>query len=239
MFRLVKVQIAWWWVRNHFTLLQHAADANDTKEWAKVLREIKSTRMWRGIVLAAEAIAVAVCAPIAWQTVPLEYLSAAGAAAVLGLAHYGRPAGRTILGTAVVAARFRKLNSDIVLRAYYAAGLGRPDRPDAEVRFGSPMSRDARNTGSQVVVDLPFGKGWSDVISAKEKIASGLDVHLNQVFLSPDKTSSAAGTPCSSRTGTPSPSRSGGPTCSTASHATSGSRSGSARTNAAAWSPCP
>jgi hypothetical protein len=90
----------------------------------------------------------------------------------------------------VVAPRFRKLNSDIVLRAYYAAGLGKPDRADQEVRFGSQMSRDARNTGSQVVVDLPYGKGWSDVAGAREKIASGLDVHTNQVFLTPDKTSS-------------------------------------------------
>ena len=95
-----------------------------------------------------------------------------------------------MVGTAVVAPRFRKLNSDIVLRAYYAAGLGKPDKADQEVRFGSPMSRDARNTGSQVVVDLPYGKGWSDVAGAREKIASGLDVHVNQVFLTPDKTSS-------------------------------------------------
>jgi S-DNA-T family DNA segregation ATPase FtsK/SpoIIIE len=77
-----------------------------------------------------------------------------------------------------------------VLRAYYAAGLGKPDRTDQEVRFGSQMSRDARNTGSQVLVDLPYGKGWTDVANCREKIASGLDVHVNQVFLTPDKTSS-------------------------------------------------
>ncbi|GAA5033770.1 cell division protein FtsK [Actinopolymorpha pittospori] len=190
LYRLVAQQIAWWWVRNHFTLLQHAADANDTKEWAKVLREIKATRLWRGIVLIGEAIAVALCLPLAWQTVPGPYLAGAAGVAILLLARHGRPVGRTIVGTAVVSPRFRKLNSDIVLRAYYAAGLGRPDRTDQEVRFGSPMGRDARNTGSQVVVDLPYGKGWSDVSAAREKIASGLDVHLNQVFLTPDKTSS-------------------------------------------------
>ena len=187
--RLIGQQIGWWWVRNHFALLQHAADSKDVKEWTRLHREIKNTRTWRGIVLAGEALVVAVGGPVAWHTAPGWCLLALPAS-VLALAHYGRPMGRSIIGTAVVAPRYRKLNSDIVLRAYYAAGLGRPDKPDQEVRFGSPMSRDARNTGSQVVVDLPYGKGWSDVLAAKEKIASGLDVHVNQVFLTPDKSSS-------------------------------------------------
>jgi hypothetical protein len=188
--RLVREQLAWWWVRNHFTLLQHAADTNDTKEWTKVLKEIKATRLWRGTVLAGEAATLGIGLPLVWAMVPHLYLVPVAAAVVLALAHYGRPPGRTIVGTAVVTPRFRKLNSDVVLRAYYAAGLGRPDKPDQEVRFGSQMSRDSRNTGSQVVVDLPYGKSWSDVLRAKEAIASGLDVHVNQVFLTPDKTSS-------------------------------------------------
>jgi hypothetical protein len=187
--RLVGQQIRWWWVRNQFTLLQHAADTKDTREWARLHREIKNTRTWRGIVLAAEVLAVGVGGSVAWHQAPGWCLLAASAG-VVALARYGRPMGRTIIGTAVVAPRFRKLNSDIVLRAYYAAGLGKPDKADLEIRFGSPMSRDPRNIGSQVVVDLPYGRGWSDVLAAKEKIASGLDVHLNQVFLTPDKSSS-------------------------------------------------
>jgi hypothetical protein len=189
LFRLIGQQIGWWWVRNQFALLQHAADSHDTKEWTRLHREIKNTRTWRGIVLGGELLAVAVGGPVAWHTIPGWCLLALPAG-VLALAHHGRPMGRTIIGTAVVAPRFRKLNSDIVLRAYYAAGLGKPDKTDQEVHFGSGMARDARNTGSQVVVDLPYGKGWSDVLNAKEKIASGLDVHLNQVFLTPDKSSS-------------------------------------------------
>jgi S-DNA-T family DNA segregation ATPase FtsK/SpoIIIE len=188
LFRLIGQQIGWWWVRNQFTLLQHAADSKDTREWARLHREIKNTRTWRGIVLAGEALAVGIGGPVAWNTAPGWCLLALPAG-ILALAHHGRPMGRTILGTAVVAPRFRKLNSDIVLRAYYAAGLGRPDKQDQEIHFGSPMSRDARNIGSQVVVDLPYGKGWSDVMKAKEAIASGLDVHVNQVFLTPDKSS--------------------------------------------------
>jgi hypothetical protein len=40
-----------------------------------------------------------------------------------------------------------------------------------------------------VVIDLSYGKGWTDALAAKEKMASGLDVGLNQVFLTPDKSS--------------------------------------------------
>ncbi|QNE19690.1 cell division protein FtsK [Kribbella qitaiheensis] len=190
LFRLVGKQIAWWWVPNSVALEQAAADDRELKEWEKIHRQLKATRLWRGCVLTAQNLGLMISAPIAWNAAPAGLLAAAGVGAVAALAHYGRPAGQTLVGTAVVAPRFRKLNSDIVLRAYYAAGLGKPDKTDQEIRFGSQMSRDARNTGSQVLVDLPYGKGWSDVQGAREKIASGLDVHMNQVFLSPDKSSS-------------------------------------------------
>lgn len=188
--RVAGGQIRWWWVPGAYSMEQHAANTNQLLEWQRVHREVKATRMWRGIVLAAETLALVIGLPIMLALVPAAWLLLVGTGAVAGLAHYGRPAGRTLIGTAVVAPRFRKLNSDIVLRAYYAAGLGNLSKPEQQIQFGSPMSRDARNTGSQVVIDLPYGKGWSDVMNAREKIASGLDVHVNQVFLSPDKTSS-------------------------------------------------
>ncbi|MEU4390598.1 cell division protein FtsK [Kribbella sp. NPDC023855] len=188
--RVLRNQLRWWWVPNSFALEQKAADGNELKEWEKIHRELKRTRLWRGFVLAAQNLGLAISAPIALNAAPTAAVAAAGAGLVAAAAHYGRPAGQTLVGTAVVAPRFRKLNSDIVLRAYYAAGLGKPDKADQEVRFGSQMSRDARNTGSQVLVDLPYGKGWTDVANCREKIASGLDVHVNQVFLTPDKTSS-------------------------------------------------
>jgi S-DNA-T family DNA segregation ATPase FtsK/SpoIIIE len=76
-----------------------------------------------------------------------------------------------------------------VLRAYYAAGLGHPDKPDQQVQFGSTMSRDAMNR-LQVVVDLPYGKTFDDVVKVEGgSIASGLDVTEYQVFLTRDKTS--------------------------------------------------
>ncbi|HEY9411204.1 MAG TPA: hypothetical protein VIP77_16615 [Jiangellaceae bacterium] len=188
--RLVGNQIKWWWVPNSVTLEQRAADQGELLEWEKIHRQLKATRLWRGIVLGAQTVTAAIAVPIVASTTPGAALAIAGAGVTALLARYGRPAGQTLTGTAVVAPRFRKLNSDIVLRAYYAAGLGKPDRSDQAVRFASPMARDARNTGTQVLVDLPYGKTWSDVLTAREKIASGLDVHVRQVFVTPDDTSS-------------------------------------------------
>jgi S-DNA-T family DNA segregation ATPase FtsK/SpoIIIE len=188
--RVLGKQLAWWWVPGAWSMEQHAANTNQLMEWERVHRQVKATRMWRGIVLFAEALALGIGVPVVDALVPVVWRLLASVAVLGALAHYGRPAGRTLIGTAVVAPRFRKLNADIVLRAYYAAGLGKPDKTDQQVQFGSPMSRDHRNTGSQVVIDLPYGKGWSDVMNVREKIASGLDVHVNQVFLTPDKTSS-------------------------------------------------
>ncbi|WP_198942924.1 hypothetical protein [Actinophytocola xanthii] len=188
--RVLAGQLRWWWVPGAFAMEQHAANTHQLMEWERVHRQVKATRQWRGIVLASEALTLGIGVPVAVTLVPTGWLLMVAGGLVAGLGHYGRPAGQTLIGTAVVAPRFRKLNSDIVLRAYYAAGLGNPAKPGQEVQFGSPMARDARNTGSQVVIDLPYGRGWSDVANAREKIASGLDVHVNQVFLTPDKTSS-------------------------------------------------
>ncbi|GAA3388105.1 cell division protein FtsK [Cryptosporangium minutisporangium] len=185
--RVVRLQLGWWWVRNHFALLQHTADANDPHEWLKIHREIKSTRLWRGIVLGTEAVTILIGGFIAWALVPRLYLGLALVGALLVLAHVGRPAGRTIIGTAIVAPRFRKLNSDVVLRAYYAAKLGDPDKAGQQIQFGSRMGREGG--GSHVLVDLPYGKGLDDAVKARGAIASGMDVALSQVFISRDPSS--------------------------------------------------
>lgn len=190
LWRVVDEQVRWWWVRGSFELLQYAANTHLLVEWTRAQRQISAARFWRGLILLAELLLLGIGGPLLWAYLPTLWVVVGLVGVVVGLARYGRPAGQTVIGTAVVAPRFRKLNSDIVVRAYYAAGLGHPDKPNLQVQFGSSMSRDARNTGSQVVIDLPYGKGWSDVMKEREKIASGLDVHVNQVFLTPDKTSS-------------------------------------------------
>lgn len=188
--RLVDRQRRWWWVTEQAALRQAAADAGDAAMWHKLHREVKATRAWRGTVLTLGAVGSVFGGPLVWALAPWWALTPAVVVTVAGLAHLGRPADRPIVTAATVAGRFRRINSDVVLRAYYATGLGHPDRANQQITFGSSMSRDRTDTGSQVLIDLPFnGKTWEDVLKARGAIAAGLDVSINQVFLTRDKTS--------------------------------------------------
>jgi S-DNA-T family DNA segregation ATPase FtsK/SpoIIIE len=189
-FVLIGRQIRWWWVAEQTGLRQKAADDKDWQAWQKLHREVKATRAWRFFVLAGETAVAGIGAPIVWSTAPWWVLWPSIAAAVAGLAHLGRPVDRPIVSAAVVTGRFRRINPDVVLRAYYAAGLGHPDKPNQQISFGGTMSRDVSDTGSQVIIDLPFnGKTWEDVVKAKGAIAAGMDVSVNQVFLTRDPSS--------------------------------------------------
>ncbi|GIF02345.1 cell division protein FtsK [Paractinoplanes rishiriensis] len=187
--RMLGAHIRWWWVSEQYTLRQAAADRQDDTAWYKLHREVKATRAWRGFVIVCEVSTAVILGPVLWTLAPGWVLAFGAAGVVAMLARYGRPADRPIVSAAVVASRFRRVNPDIILRAYYAAGLGHPDKPNQQVMFGSPMSRDGSGTGSQVTIDLPYGKTFDDVIKAKGAIASGLDVSINQVFITRDSSS--------------------------------------------------
>jgi hypothetical protein len=185
--RVVGRQVRWWWVSEQYGLEQQAANDRDPMMWLRLHREIKRTRAVRGVVLIGGTLASVFGGPVLLGMLPGWVLALAVAGAVAGLARVGRPVDRRIVTAAVTKPRFRRLNPDIVLRAFYAAGLGKPDKADSEISFGSPMARDG--DGSRVVVDLPYGKGFDDAVKAKGAIASGLDVSVNQVFLTAEKSS--------------------------------------------------
>jgi S-DNA-T family DNA segregation ATPase FtsK/SpoIIIE len=185
--RVLGRQLRWWWVAEQHALRSGAAASGDSREWMKLHREAKETRRVRGLILAGETAVLALAAVAMWRYAPWWAWALLAALALVLLARAGRPADRRIIGTAVVAPRFRKLNSDIVLRAYYAAKLGDPDKAGQQITFGSTMQRDGE--GSRVLIDLPYGKGLDDAVNAKPAIASGLDVTVSQVFLHRDPTS--------------------------------------------------
>jgi hypothetical protein len=186
-FRLTGRQLRWWWLSEQHQLRQEAANANDPATWLKLHREARNVRRWRGIVLCAELVALTVGAVLIEVLAPHWAWGVVAAVAVPLLARLGRPDGRPIVSAAVVTSRYRKLTADIVLRAYYAAGLGHPDKPEQQIMFGAPMARDGE--GSRVTVDLPYGKGFTDAVQRRDRIASGLDVALAQVYIHPDPTS--------------------------------------------------
>jgi S-DNA-T family DNA segregation ATPase FtsK/SpoIIIE len=177
----------WWWVAEQTRLRSLAVISGDSREWRNLHKDAKNSRRDRGLVLLAAVFAIALAATLMWQFAPWWGWVLLAAVLLPLLARAGRPADKPIIRPATTTPRFRVLNSDVVLRAYYSAGLGHPDKPGQQITFGAPMSRDG--DGSRVLVDLPYGKGLDDAVKSREAIASGLDVTLSQVFITRDATS--------------------------------------------------
>lgn len=184
-YRIAAKAVRWAW---DLETEQRARAASDETA-LQFLAKIDAHRRRRLPAFFAGASAVAAGAAVTAFTAPWWVQAAAAAVVVPVLAHVGRPADRRIVTPAIVAPRFRKLTPDIVLRAYYAAGLGHPDKPGQKVEFGSVMARDPQGQGSTVLIDLPYGKGFADAVKARPGIASGLDVKVQQVYLTEDPTS--------------------------------------------------
>jgi S-DNA-T family DNA segregation ATPase FtsK/SpoIIIE len=110
------------------------------------------------------------------------YLTVAAMTTTLGVV--GAPADRPLIDRAKVTFRKRKLSSDIITRAFTAAGLtGR----DSGIGFPRPIGRDG--DGWRVVVDLPYGKSFADALGKRKALASGIDIAGTQLFLDPDLSS--------------------------------------------------
>lgn len=182
-------QVRWWWLCEATALRHHHVDKKDGDAWHKLHREIKASRLTRGRWLLAELVTIIVGVALMWWLAPWWAWLILGAVATPLLARIGRPKDKPIVSAAVIQPRFRVITADAVLRAYYAAGLGDPGKPDQMITFEGLMSRDARDVGSQVQVVLPYGRTHSQAIAVLEKIASGLDVALTQVYLKRDKSS--------------------------------------------------
>ncbi len=186
-FRLAGRQLSWWWLSEQDFLRSHAVANADSREWMRLHREAKDTRRVRGIMLAGEAFALLLALLVLMRFAPWWGWLAVIAIVVPALARAGRPEDRPIIAPATTVPRFRVLNADVVLRAYYAAGLGHPDKPGQQIEFESAMTRDGE--GSRVKVILPYGTGFDAAVKAKDDLASGLDVAPSQVYLTRDKTS--------------------------------------------------
>jgi DNA segregation ATPase FtsK/SpoIIIE, S-DNA-T family len=188
-FRLAGRQLSWWWLSEQDFLRSHAVAQADSLTWMRLHREARETRRVRGIVLAGELAGVLAAVLVLIRIGQWWAWAAAAAVAVPALARAGRPDDRPIISPAMTVPRFRLVNADVVLRAYYAAGLGHPDKPGQQVEFESGLARSADGSGSEVRVVLPHGTGFDHAVKAKDDLASGLDVAPSQVYLTRDKTS--------------------------------------------------
>jgi hypothetical protein len=189
--KLAKAQVTWWWVTENTLLRSMLVVAGNATEWKSQHNHVRKTRSWRGSVLGGELAAVVTALALIAVLCPWWAWLIAAAIAVPPLAHYGRPGHIPIIQSAVTTPLVRKISTDAIVRAYEAAGLCStdPKKPADRLGFGSTMTRDALDKGSQVVVYLPYGGTFQAVVNAKTKIASGLDVAESQVYFTKDKQS--------------------------------------------------
>jgi S-DNA-T family DNA segregation ATPase FtsK/SpoIIIE len=189
--KLSRRQVHWWWVVEQSSLRSQAVVQGNSQEWRSLHTHVIKVRSWRGSVLGAEALTVLIALAVIAAACPWWAWLIVAAVAIPPLAHAGRPDGNPILKSALTTPLVRKVSTDTIIRAYEAAGLCStdPKKPADQLGFGSVMSRDPLDKGSQVVVYLPFGGTFQAVINAKTKIASGLDVAESQVYFTRDKQS--------------------------------------------------
>lgn len=105
-------------------------------------------------------------------------LTVLGLVDVLGYA--GRPIDRPLIGPAVVNEQYVKLTSDIVVRGLSSTGIAALAAKDAVITFPAPIQRDGE--GWRAEVDLPHGTTATEVIKARNKLASGLRRQLGCVW---------------------------------------------------------
>jgi DNA segregation ATPase FtsK/SpoIIIE, S-DNA-T family len=184
--RVTGRQVSWWWVAETDSLRSAAVVNGDAREWMRLHKEAREVRLTRGILLGAEAVVLIVIIVLLIVVAPwwAEALAAAVGVPLLALA--GKPEGTPIIRPATTVPRYRVINADVVLNAYFDAGLSNPDK-GKRVQFESTMRHDG--AGSSIKVILPSGTGFDDVVRALPKLASALDVARSQVYLTKDRDS--------------------------------------------------
>ncbi|MEU8185980.1 cell division protein FtsK [Micromonospora carbonacea] len=176
--RLVNRQLRWWWVVEQEPLRQAAAARNDPDAWSRLTREARAIRLYRGLVLAAEAAGLLVGGGV--LAVQPGWVTGVVAAVVVPLlARYGRPADRPIVSPAVVKPQFRRLTAELVRSAILSCGITGLREPE-QITFPQEIHRDG--PGQLAIVDLPPGVDAVDVIERRSRLASGLRVPVDQVW---------------------------------------------------------
>jgi S-DNA-T family DNA segregation ATPase FtsK/SpoIIIE len=189
LFKGAEMQRRWWWLSEATPLRRSAIDKDEHALWKGLHSEGRKTRYARAKWILMEVVGILAGGLSMWLFAPIWLWIIVIGVLLLLLARLGRPSDKPIITAAVIQPRFRVINGDTVLRAYYAAGLGNPDKPDQQIMFEGYLARDNRDTGSQVTVVMPYGTPFSKVAAEKEKLASGLDIALTQVYLAKDKAS--------------------------------------------------
>ncbi|MET7945217.1 FtsK/SpoIIIE domain-containing protein [Micromonospora sp. NPDC005324] len=162
-------------------LRQDAANRNDPKTWLDLDRHRMRQASWRWWVTGAATLTTGsggmlLAADVTPWSVKLPIL----AAALIGLARYGRPLDKPILARTVVRPVYRKLTAELTRKGIMATGLVK--RPE-DIVFPAGVGEIRRDgPGYLAIVDLPDGVIAVDVVEERPKLAGGLRLPMDQVW---------------------------------------------------------
>ena len=186
--RLVARQLAWWWVSEQEGLRSQAAADGDAREWAKLHKDAKADRHFRGIVLAGEVLALVLALGLLLRFGPWWSWAAAAAVVLPLLARIGQPDGHRIVGTAIVPPDYSPPTHPIISDALGSLNISQINaalKPDKEghaegIRFITDVMQSG--PGWSCHLDLPRGVSVSAILAKREDLASGLRRPLTAVW---------------------------------------------------------
>lgn len=152
-----------------------AGDAASYLELASARRDRMRARLLTVAASSILGITALVMAFLLWP--PALLIAAALALAAAGAA--GRSRDRPLFEHATATNPRRKLSTDVLIRAFCAAGLAKDTDP---ISFAAPICRDG--AGWLALIDLPYGVKASTALKKREDLAAALDIDEVQVFLS-------------------------------------------------------
>ena len=178
----------WWHVPELHGLvsLAVAAGRSGHHDALNAHREGKKTRAARGRIIAVCAVlaVAAVLAGALW--LPAWAWALTGLAAVLLLARHGRPEGKQVIRSAVVAPQYQVPTPEIITRALGSLGLaGINDalRTGAGIGYVADVHRDGDGWATEL--DLPHGVTAQMILQRRAQLASGLRRPLSATWPEP------------------------------------------------------
>ena len=174
-YQLGNHQRRWWWHTESTHLRHLAAATGDSREWLKIHKENKETRLVRGVVLLLELLGLAVALVAMLAYAPWFAWLALALVLVPMLARYGRPEDKPIVSRAILPAEVQPPNFEIITRALGSLGIGAIDRLIKEgisLDWVSDVHRDGDGWG--VDLNLPHGVTPKQIIAKRANLASGL-----------------------------------------------------------------
>ncbi len=180
--------ITWWHVPELHVLasLAVAAGRSGHHDALNAHREGKKTRAARGRIIAVVAVltVAVVAAGLIW--LPWWAWALAGLVLVLVLARHGRPEGKPVIRSAVVAPQYQVPTPEIITRALGAlgiAGINDALRTGAGIGYVTDVHRDHEGWGTEL--DLPHGVTAQMILQRRSQLSAGLRRPLSATWPEP------------------------------------------------------